>query len=432
MSGHDAPSGPEPTGRGRLGRDFLLLWAGAGFTLFGARVSGVAYSLTALWQTGSATVAGIVGFAAAAPSLLVQLPAGVLVDRWDRRRLMIASDLGCLLSTASVAVAAGVGQVLPAHLAAAAFVQAGLAVVHRLAERAGARQVVPAGQLPRALSRNEARSQGIGLLGLPVGSLLFDVSRPAPLVLAALAHAAALATLPWIRQPLQGESPSSAPAGPASQITEAARWIWRQPFLRAGLLLITATNVLFQALSLVVMVVIHDSGGPAGSLGVMGAVAGVGGILGAICGSRTIGRLRLRGVLIGGVSIWALVIPLVGLTADPVLIGSVFALTSFLGSIMNVSGGIYQAQLTPDSLQGRTSAVIGMVTAGAGSLGLLAGGLVLDWFGGRGAAFTIAALMAVLALASTRLPPLGPVAVAVPDRSATPAESTTSPEGHHR
>lgn len=74
-------------------RDFRLLWAGQATSSLGDAVTNLALLLTAQRLTGSVSAVAITALAIALPQLLIGLPAGVLVDRWDRRRVMIASDL---------------------------------------------------------------------------------------------------------------------------------------------------------------------------------------------------------------------------------------------------------------------------------------------------------------------------------------------------
>src|ERR1051326_4704509 len=78
-----AENAPTPL---RRNREFNLLWAGAGFSYLGSRMTALVYPILVLWSGGSTTVAGLLGFTALLPQLVVQLPAGAHVDRRDRRR----------------------------------------------------------------------------------------------------------------------------------------------------------------------------------------------------------------------------------------------------------------------------------------------------------------------------------------------------------
>src|ERR1051326_2442843 len=96
-----AENAPTPL---RRNREFNLLWAGAGFSYLGSRMTALVYPILVLWSGGSTTVAGLLGFTALLPQLVVQLPAGAHVDRRDRRRLMLACELGCGLALGSLAI----------------------------------------------------------------------------------------------------------------------------------------------------------------------------------------------------------------------------------------------------------------------------------------------------------------------------------------
>ncbi|HEV3013005.1 MAG TPA: MFS transporter, partial [Actinomycetota bacterium] len=86
----------------RRNRDFLLLQAGQLLSGIGTQSGLIAYPLLVLAVTGSAAKAGLVGFARALSATVLALPAGVVADRWDRRRVMIGADVvrvlavGCL------------------------------------------------------------------------------------------------------------------------------------------------------------------------------------------------------------------------------------------------------------------------------------------------------------------------------------------------
>ncbi|MFI8104328.1 MFS transporter [Streptomyces sp. NPDC086023] len=405
-----APAGSGPAGKAapegpslRRNRDFVLLWVGAGATALGARVSSIAYPLLVIWATGSASAAGLVGFAAALPNLVVQLHAGALVDRWDRRRTMILCDLGCLLAAAAVGASVLAGHVWIPLLMAAAFVQGSLAIFYRLAERAAVRHVVPEHQLPAAMAGNEARGQAAGLLGLPAGSVLYTVARSSPFLFSAVAHAVSLVSLLLIRKDFQDER-TAAPASVTAELREGLAWTWRQRFLRFGMLLISGSNLLFQALSLALIVIVKEAGGSAASIGVITAVSGVGGMFGALTGTFWMRRTSLRGLLVGGSVGWALLMPLVALTGHPVLLGAIFLVAAMIGSVTNVAGGVYQVGITPDRLQGRVGGAMGLIGSGAASLGMLGGGFALEAFGATPTVYGIAAAMAALALLSLLLP----------------------------
>src|SRR5207245_4246669 len=158
----------------RKNRDFQLLWAGQAVSVLGSRVSQIAYPLLVLVMTGSPGIAGLVGFIGTLPYILFQLPAGAVMDRVNRRRLMIACDIVRLVALGSIPLAAWLGRLSIAQVTIAAFTEGTMFVFFRLGEVAAIRIVVPPEQHPAALSQNEARLRAATLLGNPIGGLLFD------------------------------------------------------------------------------------------------------------------------------------------------------------------------------------------------------------------------------------------------------------------
>lgn len=265
MTGLDASPAP-PTVPLRHNRDFLLLWLGAGLSNLGGTVASVGFPLLLVFAGRSTVAAGWTGFAGLLPLLLIQLPAGVLVDRWDRRRTMIWCNVAALAAVGSVGVALFLGVLWLPLLMVAAFVEGGAAVIYRLAERAAVSNVVAAGQLSTALSQNEARTRAAGLLGQPLSSSLFAAARSAPFLFAALSHGLALVGLLFIRARFQQERQEPRRAV-RLELAAGFGWLRRQRFLRSALVLVAVTNVLFQVLSLALVVMVRDDGAPRPSSG---------------------------------------------------------------------------------------------------------------------------------------------------------------------
>src|SRR5439155_1400637 len=190
-------------------RDFMILWTSQVLSTVGTRVSGIAYPLLVLALTQSPTQAGIVAFAQTLPFLLLFLPAGALVDRWDRRLVMLICEAGRGLALGSVAVAALLGSVTVAQLVIVAFVEGSLFVFFDLSEGAALPRLVHENQLPSAIAQNQARTQGADLVGQPLGGALFSVARAAPFLFDAVSYLVSLGTLLLIRTPLQGARPAA-------------------------------------------------------------------------------------------------------------------------------------------------------------------------------------------------------------------------------
>ena len=189
----------------RANRDFRLLWVGQTLSTLGGRISGVAFPLLVLATTGSPTKAGLAGLVANAPFVLLQLPAGAYVDRWNRRAVMPWADVGRAAAIGSLAMAIAFDRLTYPHILVVATVEGSLFVVFRLAEAAALRQVVPKeSQLADAIALNQARVYGTSLAGEPLGGLLFGVRTMLPFAADAVSYLASLVTIAAIRTPLPG------------------------------------------------------------------------------------------------------------------------------------------------------------------------------------------------------------------------------------
>ncbi|WP_051808648.1 MFS transporter [Actinoplanes subtropicus] len=383
--------------------DFVALWSGQVVSALGTRISATAMPLLVLATTGSPADAGLVGAAGTAPFLLAHLPAGPLVDRWNRRRILLTSEVAAGLALATVPVAMAFNVLTVAHLAVVAFVQGLCAVFFGLAETAALPRIVPAALLPTALAQNETRGRGAALAGGPLGGLLFGLDRVLPFLADAVSYAVAAIALLFVRKDLQEEP--TAPAEPLWRATVAGlRWIWRHPLIRAAILLVAASNLVFQALVLVIVVLAQRHGATAGSIGAMLGIYSGGGLAGALAASRAYRYVSPRTVIIGINWSWAALLPLFLCTTDPLLIGAIGAATAFIGPLWNVVIGSYAALLVPNDLQGRVKGAAMTLSWGVMPIGSLGAGLLLTTVGPTGAVLVLAAIMLATAVGATVSP----------------------------
>jgi MFS family permease len=413
----------------RRNRDFMLLWTGAGLTLFGVRVSMLAYPLLVLWHGGDAKAAGMVTAAALLPHLLVQLPAGALVDRVDRRRLMLFCDAMCVLLIGSVTATVLMGHYWLWHLMIVAFVQSSLGIFYVLAERSAVRHLVPASQLPTALTQNEARERAAGMLGEPAGSVFFTITSWLPFGVTTLSHLGSFLTLLFIRKPFQARR-TDAPHEPIlTDIKAGIAWVWQRRFLRTVLLFIALSNIPFEGLTLAVMVMINDLKLPPAIVGVVIAIGGIGGVAGAVCGTWWMRRVTMRGIVVGGLAAWALLMPLAAFTDDIYLLGAIFAGCSYVGGLFNVVGGVYMVRITPDAMMGRVGSVATLMASGTNFVGAFAAGFLIDSLGTDHAILALSGLMVVLVALAVASPAVRNV-VRTPEGGKL-TDGPASPDNHH-
>ncbi len=160
VSDHESPHanvrGPPGLGHNR---DYLLLWTGGAVSLLGSQMSMVAYPLVALALTGSPTKAGLVGTFALLGQMALRLPAGAIVDRHDRRTVMLVADSlrGLVILGVVVAMVTGALDLLP--LIVAAFTENAMGEFFRPASTAAVRRVIDPAQMPEAVSKPGSTDQ---------------------------------------------------------------------------------------------------------------------------------------------------------------------------------------------------------------------------------------------------------------------------------
>src|SRR5947208_3999129 len=175
-------------------RDFLLFQAGQLLSSTGSSLSSVAYPLLVLALTHSPPKAGVVAFARLLPSPLLGLLAGAAADRWDRRRMMLAADA---VRAAALALLALVVAFRPAYwpIPLLAFVEGAGDAFFSAGATGALRAVVPASELPAAVSVQQARLATVGVGGPPLGGALFGVGRAVPFAADACSYAFSFAAL---------------------------------------------------------------------------------------------------------------------------------------------------------------------------------------------------------------------------------------------
>jgi MFS family permease len=188
----------------RHNRDFMLLWVGQAVSELGSRTAWIAYPLLVLALTGSPAKAGIVGSASRFPYVLFSLPAGALVDRWNRRRVMLICDAGRAAGVGSIAAVLATGHIAFIHILAVAFAEGTMTVFTGPAEFGAIRWIVPRERVAAAIAQNEGRVYAASLGGPPLGGLLFGLGRALPFFADALSVPAADAGSQGSRPSLRG------------------------------------------------------------------------------------------------------------------------------------------------------------------------------------------------------------------------------------
>jgi len=176
-------------------RDYMLLWSGQIVSSVGGQISQLAFPLLVLALTHSPLQAGLLGALRAIPFTLLTVPAGALVDRWDRKRVMILSDTGRAVALASVPIALALGRLTLPQLYLVTLVEGTLFTFFNSAESACLPRVVPPVQLPAAVAQNQIVDALATMLGPALSGILYGVGRAVPFLVDAISYAASILSL---------------------------------------------------------------------------------------------------------------------------------------------------------------------------------------------------------------------------------------------
>ena len=383
-------------------RDFALLLGGQVVSTLGTGVSSIAFPLLVLSLTHSPARAGIVGFAQTIPYLVLFLPAGALVDRWARKRVMLVADAARCAAFASIALALLAGQVTFAHVVVVALVEGSFFVFFFLSESAALPRVVPPEQIPAAIASNQARVQGADLAGQPLGGVLFGLDRALPFVADALSYTLSFVSLLFVRPSFQ-EQRERPETRLVADVREGLTWLWRQPLLRAAVLLIAGSNFAFAGFTLALIVRAKDLGASASLVGAMFAFMGAGAVVGSIVAPRIQRRVPARVVILGDLWVWAAMMAIAAVPRSTVLIGAVAGIAAIGGPIFNVVFASYRYALVPDRLLGRVQSASLVVAWGMTPLGVLAAGFLVQSVGAVATLRILGAVSAALAICGTAI-----------------------------
>jgi MFS family permease len=377
----------------RSDRRFANLWAASTLSALGSGVASIAAPLYVASHTRSPLIVAATSGAAWLPWLLFAIPGGVLVDRTDRRRLMVRIDWArvVVMGVLAGSMLAGVSSI--ALLDVVLFVINTGEVVFRSASQAMTPAVVPRERLERAngwLIGGTTLMQG--MVAGPLGGFLFVLAACVPFFVNAGTYAVsavlvglmagtyrASANTPG-RYPATG---SGRPAGSVrADIAEGFRWLLGQRLLRTMALLIGLLNVTLTATTAVLVLLVRERLhlGSVG-YGTLFSSEAAGGILGALGGARLIRRVTATWTIRIGLLIEAALHLTLATSRDAYVVGVMMFAFGVHASLWNIVGASLRQRLTPPEMLGRVGSTSLFISAGGNCLGALLGGVFASAFG---------------------------------------------------
>ncbi|WP_371495296.1 MFS transporter [Kitasatospora sp. NBC_00374] len=398
----------DDNGVARLGGRFVRLWAASTTSALGSGLAMVATPLLVAARTDDPLLVSAAAGVGWLPWLLFALPGGVLVDRTDRRRLMVVVDWVRVVAMGVLAAAVATGHAGLPLLYAVLFVVNTGEIVFRAASQAVLPAVVPRERLERA---NGLLFGGATLMQQmvagPLGGFLFVLAAGLPFLANAATYAASavlIGLVGGVYRAAPASGPQPGPAGPRSVVGEMAeglRWLVRQRLLRTMAVLIGLLNVTLTAAT-AVLVLLASQRLHLGSVGygLLFTCMAAGGVLGSVVGDRLIARVTATWTIRVGLLVEAGLHLALATSRDPYLIG--FALFAFgvHGALWGIVASSLRQRLTPPEMLGRVGSSNLFIAAGGNCLGALLGGALAGGFG-LTAPYWVGFVVAVLVSAAT-------------------------------
>ncbi|HEU5381033.1 MAG TPA: MFS transporter [Ktedonobacteraceae bacterium] len=386
-------------------RDYLLLWSGQLISSIGTQISQLTFPLLVLALTFSPAQAGIVGALRGLPFAVLCLPAGALVDRWDRRKVMLFCDTGRAVALGSIPLALWLNGLSFLQLCLVALVEGSLFTFFSLAEAACLPRVVSQEQLPAATAQNQAIDSTAWLLGPLLGGMLYGLGRAVPFLLDAITYVCSVLGLFFIRATFQEER-TQAPGQIWKEIGEGLIWLWRTPVLRCLAFLYLGLGTPVYGYALILITLAQGLHAAPLVIGIIFACGGIGSIIGSFLATPLQKRFTFGWLTIWSAWIWAISWLAFDLAPNPLILGGAVALSFIIVPIFNATLLSYRLIVTPDHLQGRVNSVFRLLAFGGQPLGVLVTGLLIQWIGPIWAVVVLFIPQGIASLAATLSHPL--------------------------
>jgi MFS family permease len=384
-------------------RDFRLLLAGQAVSLTGTQMQQVAVVWQLYLLTNSPLSLGLLGLFRVAPILLLALGGGVAADALDRKKLMLASQTGMMLSSLGLLAATHAHVVTPGIIYGLAALGGVASAFDAPARQALLPQLISKEDLPNALSIYTAVYEIASIAGPAVGGALLAWGGVEPIyVIDVLSFLAVIAAL----FAMEHSAPSRGLSGlSAGAVMEGLRFLKRTPLILSTMLLDFAAT--FLAGSLLLLPIFADQllhVGPRG-LGLLYAAQPAGAAVAGLVLAWLPTVRRQGAAVIASVALYGAAIMVFGASSWFPLSLLALALSGAADTVSMVMRQTLRQTLTPDELRGRMTSVNMMFFIGGPQLGEVEAGVVAKLAGVRVSVWTGGALCILAALGAAALVP---------------------------
>lgn len=362
---------------------FLIIWSGQTASLIGSYMTSFAVTLWAWELTGQATALALVYFFTEVAKVLINPLAGIIVDRWNRKLLLVFGDTAAGLSTIAILLLYLTDNLLLWHLYATGAVNGAFGHLQELSYSTSLSMLVPKHQYSRVSSLNFFASYGSSIIAPALaGTLYYVIDLSGILLIDIMTFAIAVTTMLVVQIP-QSPRTQTEPHSQANirqELFFGFRYIFARPSLIA-VMVVMSLFLLAHDLGAAVYspMLLARSDNDAGVLASVSMAGGVGGVLGALVMSTWGGpKRRTHGMLMGMVG--------AGLSKSVFGLGQsllIWVPAQFCSSfnfplLGSCSQAIWLSKVRPD-LQGRVFAACSMSVMVTSPIGYLLGGVLADY-----------------------------------------------------
>ena len=369
---------------------FYPIWLGQALSLIGSRLVGFALIWFLTQKTGSAIILSTLSLVGLLPELILAPFTGALVDRWNRKSIMIIADASIAFVTAIIALlfALGVEQIW--HIYVLMFFRAVCGSFHFPAMNASVAAIVPADNATKVQGLFSMQNSILGIIAAPLGALaleLFSLSN----VLMIDVVTAAIAIIPLaliaIPQP-KVETTLEQKANPfrtmMKDVKEGFQYIINWKGACYTLILATLVNLLLSpAFSLMPLLINNQFQGTAAKLATVQTSLGIGMLISSFILSIS-GGFKKK-ILTSACGLFLMTIGVLTIATAPVshfwLLAAGAGIYGFSNPITNAPLSAIMMKVIDEKMQGRVWALIGMMSSAASPIGLAIAGPVSQFFG---------------------------------------------------
>ena len=394
-----------PNDKAPLPRRFWMQFSASAVSNLGDGMNAAALPLLAIMLTNDARLISAVTFSATVPWLVLSLPAGVYIDRWNRSRVMVVANITRAVVYAGIAFGIATNTLSIWGLFPLLIVIGACEVFFDMSSQAFLPSLVNADELQRANGLLYAIEVVLNsFVGLPIGAWLFVIASGVPFGVngASFALAALIVARLSRNLPITTSAANATPTRFKDDFAQGITWLWRHRQLRTLALLLGVTNgALTMSESIFVKFAFEYLGvGPRG-YGLLLAFVSAGAMFGGLVGDRIANRLGATGAIIFSYAIFASTDFVRALFPNIAVVVAMSITMALAGTVWNVVTVSYRQRIIPAHLFGRVNSAYRFIGTGSVALGALIGGQLAHHFGLRAPFFvgaTVTAFALVLAL----------------------------------